>query len=402
MAVFQYIGRNRKGERVKGKLKAANYNEAVLKMKEKGIAIRSLTELKGILYREINVIKPNIKHKDLVIYIRQFSTLIKAGISVVDSTKILAEQTVNRVLKQTLYNIYEDIQTGKSYTEAAEKFPTIFPSMFINMMKAGEASGQIEEILERMAVYFEKQHQTRQKIKAAMSYPIILAIISIAVVIFMLAVIVPKFAGMFASFNAKLPALTLWLLNSSQFVVHYFWLFILFLLLLLLGYYLLERSKNGSFYLDMIKLKIPVFGKIIQKAALARMTRTLSTLFASSVPILHAISIVENVVGNQVIAKILGESKNYIEEGKSIAEPMKDHWAIPPLVSQMMIIGEQSGTIDYMLEKVAEFYESEVDQATEQLKSLLEPMMIVFLAGVVGTIVAAITIPMYSVFQNIQ
>lgn len=157
MAVFQYIGRNRKGERVKGKLKAANYNEAVLKMKEKGIAIRSLTELKGILYREINVIKPNIKHKDLVIYIRQFSTLIKAGISVVDSTKILAEQTVNRVLKQTLYNIYEDIQTGKSYTEAAEKFPTIFPSMFINMMKAGEASGQIEEILERMAVYFEKQ-----------------------------------------------------------------------------------------------------------------------------------------------------------------------------------------------------------------------------------------------------
>lgn len=402
MAVFQYIGRNRKGERVKGKLKAANYNEAVLKMKEKGIAIRSLTELKGILYREINVIKPNIKHKDLVIYIRQFSTLIKAGISVVDSTKILAEQTVNRVLKQTLYNIYEDIQTGKSYTEAAEKFPTIFPSMFINMMKAGEASGQIEEILERMAVYFEKQHQTRQKMKAAMSYPIILAIISIAVVIFMLAVIVPKFAGMFASFNAKLPALTLWLLNSSQFVVHYFWLFILFLLLLLLGYYLLERSKNGSFYLDMIKLKIPVFGKIIQKAALARMTRTLSTLFASSVPILHAISIVENVVGNQVIAKILGESKNYIEEGKSIAEPMKDHWAIPPLVSQMMIIGEQSGTIDYMLEKVAEFYESEVDQATEQLKSLLEPMMIVFLAGVVGTIVAAITIPMYSVFQNIQ
>ncbi|MEK5390568.1 type II secretion system F family protein [Margalitia sp. FSL K6-0131] len=402
MAVFQYIGRNRKGERVKGKLKAANYNEAVLKMKEKGIAIRSLTELKGILYREINVIKPNIKHKDLVIYIRQFSTLIKAGISVVDSTKILAEQTVNRVLKQTLYNIYEDIQTGKSYTEAAEKFPTIFPSMFINMMKAGEASGQIEEILERMAVYFEKQHQTRQKIKAAMSYPIILAIISIAVVIFMLAVIVPKFAGMFASFNAKLPALTLWLLNSSQFVVHYFWLFILFLLLLLLGYYLLVRSKNGSFYLDMIKLKIPVFGKIIQKAALARMTRTLSTLFASSVPILHAISIVENVVGNQVIAKILGESKNYIEEGKSIAEPMKDHWAIPPLVSQMMIIGEQSGTIDYMLEKVAEFYESEVDQATEQLKSLLEPMMIVFLAGVVGTIVAAITIPMYSVFQNIQ
>lgn len=402
MAVFQYIGRNRKGERVKGKLKAANYNEAVLKMKEKGIAIRSLTELKGILYREINVIKPNIKHKDLVIYIRQFSTLIKAGISVVDSTKILAEQTVNRVLKQTLYNIYEDIQTGKSYTEAAEKFPTIFPSMFINMMKAGEASGQIEEILERMAVYFEKQHQTRQKIKAAMSYPIILAIISIAVVIFMLAVIVPKFAGMFASFNAKLPALTLWLLNSSQFVVHYFWLFILFLLLLLLGYYLLVRSKNGSFYLDMIKLKIPVLGKIIQKAALARMTRTLSTLFASSVPILHAISIVENVVGNQVIAKILGESKNYIEEGKSIAEPMKDHWAIPPLVSQMMIIGEQSGTIDYMLEKVAEFYESEVDQATEQLKSLLEPMMIVFLAGVVGTIVAAITIPMYSVFQNIQ
>lgn len=402
MAVFQYIGRNRKGERVKGKLKAANYNEAVLKMKEKGIAIRSLTELKGILYREINVIKPNIKHKDLVIYIRQFSTLIKAGISVVDSTKILAEQTVNRVLKQTLYNIYEDIQTGKSYTEAAEKFPTIFPSMFINMMKAGEASGQIEEILERMAVYFEKQHQTRQKMKAAMSYPIILAIISIAVVIFMLAVIVPKFAGMFASFNAKLPALTLWLLNSSQFVVHYFWLFILFLLLLLLGYYLLVRSKNGSFYLDMIKLKIPVFGKIIQKAALARMTRTLSTLFASSVPILHAISIVENVVGNQVIAKILGESKNYIEEGKSIAEPMKDHWAIPPLVSQMMIIGEQSGTIDYMLEKVAEFYESEVDQATEQLKSLLEPMMIVFLAGVVGTIVAAITIPMYSVFQNIQ
>jgi type IV pilus assembly protein PilC len=402
MPVFQYSGRDRKGDRIRGKMKALNQREATIKLKELGIAIRSMEELTGILYREINLIQSRIKHKDLMIYIRQFTTLIKAGISVVDATRILAEQTDQKVLKRVLYEMEEDIKSGMSYSESTEKFPSIFPPMYVNMMKAGEASGQLEEILERMAVYFEKQYSTRQKVKSALAYPTILACISFAVIIFMLTFIVPRFSDMFASFNAKLPAMTLFLLHSSEYAKKFGWVLLLLIVLIYFGIRYFSKTKKGGFYVDYLKLKIPLFGKVIQKAILARMTRTLSSLFAASVPVLQSISIVEKVVENKVMAKVLYESKVYLQEGKSIAEPMKNHWAIPPFVSHMILLGEQSGTLDYMLEKVAEFYESEVEQATDQMKSLLEPMMIIFLAVVVGTIVASIAIPMFSIFQDIK
>ncbi|WP_433743440.1 type II secretion system F family protein [Falsibacillus pallidus] len=403
MPVFQYRGRNRKGEIVKGKVTAVNHREAVGQLKERGIAIRTIEELKGIFYKEIKFGFDKVKYKQLVIYIRQFSTLIKAGITIVDATKILAQQTENKLLKRALYDMEEEIQAGMSFSEAAEKHRSIFPPIFINMMKAGEAGGQMEEILERLAVYFEKQNTTKQKLRAAMTYPAILGAISIGVVVFMLTVILPRFAGMFASFGSDLPPITKFLLNLSGFFQGSWWVWLI--LIILIGfafYYLKTRTKDGTYWIDYALLRIPLFGKILQKAILARMTRTLSSLFSATVPVMQSLTIVQKIVGNEVISRVLHQSKMSLEQGKSIAEPMKEHWAIPVFVSRMIAIGEQSGTLDYMLDKIAEFYEAEVEQATEQLKSLLEPILIVFLAVVVGTIVAAIAIPMFDIFNHIQ
>ncbi|RDI44158.1 type II secretion system F family protein [Falsibacillus pallidus] len=403
MPVFQYRGRDRRGSIVKGKISAINHREAVGNLKERGISIRNIEELKGIFYKEIKFGLDKVKFKHLVIYIRQFSTLIKAGITIVDATKILAQQTDNKQLRRVLFEMEEDIRSGMSFSEAAEKHKSIFPPIFINMMKAGEAGGQMEEILDRLAVYFEKQNAIRQKVRAAMTYPAILGGISIGVVIFMLTVILPRFASMFSSFGSKLPPLTAFLLNLSDFFHTFWWVGLLLLILAGTGfYYFKNKTNNGTYWVDYVILRIPIFGKIMQKAILARLTRTLSSLFSATVPIMQSLTIVQKAVGNEVISRVLHESKMSLEKGKSIAEPMQDHWAFPVFVSRMISIGEQSGTLDYMLDKVADFYEAEVDQATEQLKSLLEPVLIVFLAAVVGTIVAAIAIPMFDIFNHIQ
>ncbi|AKP48266.1 MULTISPECIES: type II secretion system F family protein [Bacillus] len=400
MAVFQYSGRNRKGERVKGTVKADTRSKAVQKLKENGIAVAALEEMTGLLYREVNILPKKVKYKDLVIYIRQFATLIKAGISVVEATKILSEQTDNRLLKDALVEVEEEIRSGIAYSEAARKFPNIFPSIYINMVKAGEVGGQLDEILDRLATYFEKQYEIRQKVKSAMVYPLAILFVAIMVVFFMFIYVVPMFEEMFASLGANLPLITRLMLMISHVLTSYGWLIVLIVMACSLLFWLWMRSPRGNYLLDYMKLKIPVFGKIIQKSALARMARTLSSLFSASVPILDSLTIVERIVDNQVIINVLNQSKESLEEGKSMAEPMIGHWAFPPFVTRMIILGESSGTLDFMLEKVADFYESEVEQATEQVKTLIEPMLIVFLAVAVGIIILSIYVPIFRIYQG--
>ena len=274
--------------------------------------------------------------------------------------------------------------------------------MFINMVRAGEAGGNMEETLERLAEHFEKQHQTRQKIKSAMAYPIVVGIVAVAVVIFMLVSVVPTFVGMFADFGADLPAITQFVMDASAFMQRFWWLILLIALVIGITFNLLNNRKQTRYYLDLLKLRMPIFGKMLQKAALARMTRTLSSLFSSGVPILQALSIVEKVVENEVIARVIKASREELARGGSLTGPMVAHWAFPPLTTQMIAIGEETGSLDAMLSKVAEFYEKEVENSTDQLKSLIEPLMIVFLAGIVGVIVLAIMVPMFDMFNHIQ
>jgi type IV pilus assembly protein PilC len=399
MARFKYSGRDRHGKR-QGTVNASSKREAMLKLKEEGVRIIDISEIpETFLTKDISLGNP-VKLQHFVIFLRQFATLLKAGVTVVDATAILAEQTENKQLKKALLDIEQELREGNPLSQAVEKHKRIFTSMFINMVRAGEAGGNMDETLERLATHFEKQHYTRQKIISALSYPLVIGFLAIVVVIFLLAFVVPTFVKMFADLGGELPAITRFVLAASGFVQSFWWLLVIVILSLVLLFIFLRRNKETKYYLDYMALRMPVFGKMLQKAALARMMRTLSSLFSSSVPILQAMSIVEKVVENEVMAKVIEQSRLSLEKGRSMTEPMKKHWAFPPLVTQMIVIGEQTGALDTMLAKVADFYEKEVELGTDKLKSLIEPIMIILLAGIVGTIVTAIMVPMFEMFNQ--
>ncbi|MCA1038941.1 type II secretion system F family protein [Bacillus infantis] len=400
MPRYKYSGRDLKGKK-SGIISAASKREAMLQLKKDSIRVTELNEIaETLLTKELSIGNP-VKLQDFVIYLRQFSTLLRAGVTVVDATRILAQQTESKALRRALETVEQDLREGNPLSDAAAKHKRIFTSMFVNMIKAGEAGGNIDDTLERLAVHYEKQHFTKQKIVSALAYPVAVGIIAVAVVIFLLVSVVPTFVDMFKDFGGELPAITQFVLGSSEFMQSYWWIVVLLLICLFIGFVAIRNNKKSKYYLDYAFLKLPIFGKMLQKAALARMTRTLSSLFASSVPILQALAIVENVVENEVVSKVLKKSRTSLEEGRSLTEPMRLHWVFPPLVSQMIAIGEETGSLDEMLSKVADFYEREVESSTDRLKSLIEPLMIVFLAGIVGTIVTSIMVPMFQIFNHV-
>lgn len=400
MARYQYVGRDRRGKK-QGTINASSKREAMLKLQKEGTRVLEITEVpESLLTKDISIGSP-VKLEQMVIYLRQFSTLLKAGISVVESTNILAAQTESKALKKALLDIEQDLREGKPLSDAAAAHKKIFPSMVVNMIRAGEVGGNLDDTLERLAVHFEKQHNTQAKIKSALAYPIVVGILAIAVVIFLLVSVVPTFVDMFADFGGELPAITQFVLNASEFMQSFWWLIIIAVFVFSGCIIFIRQNKNTKYYLDYFLLRVPIFGKLIQKAVIARMTRTLSSLFASSVPILQAMSIVENVVENEVIARVIRTSRDSLEKGQSLTVPMRQHWAFPPLVTQMIAIGEETGSLDAMLAKVADFYEKEVDNGTDRIKSLIEPLMIVVLAGLVGTIVTSIMVPMFEIFNQV-
>jgi type IV pilus assembly protein PilC len=400
MARFKYTGRDRTGK-CSGTITASSKREALEKLRTEGIRTTEILEIQeSLLTKEITIGNP-VKLQHLVIYLRQFATLLKAGVSVVESTKILAAQTESKALKKTLIDIEQELRDGNPLSHAAAKHSKIFSPMFINMIKAGEAGGNMDETLERLAEHYEKQHNTRKKIVAALSYPAVIGALAIIVVIFLLVAVVPTFVDMFSDFGGELPGITKFVLNASKFMQSFWWLIILLALAFTLLIMVLKNNRQTKYYLDYALLRIPIFGKLLQKGEIARFSRTLSSLFASSVPILQALSIVEKVVENEVLAKVVRESRDSLEKGQSLTGPMKNHWAFPPLVTQMIAIGEETGSLDAMLSKVADFYEKEVEHSTDQLKSLVEPLIIVLLAGLVGTIVVAIMVPMFEIFNHV-
>lgn len=401
MPKFKYVGRDKSGKR-EGTVISASRREAFVKLKEDGIRVLQMDEVpESIFTKDITIGNP-VKLRDFVVFLRQFSTLIRAGVPVVEATHVLANQTESKVLKRSLLDVEEELRQGNSLSTATAKYPKIFSAMFINMMKAGEASGAIDDTLDRLATQYEKQNETKQKIISALTYPMVLGVIAIAVVIFLLVGVVPTFVAMFADFGADLPLITRFVLGASEWMQVFWWVILLFFALFAFGIAFTRKQKQSKYYLDYFLLRMPIFGKLLQKASIARLTRTLSSLLTSSVPILQAISIVEKIAENEVIARVLEEARGSLEKGESLTTPMKAHWAFPPLVTQMISIGESTGSLDSMLEKIADFYEKEVDNATDRLKSLIEPLMIVVLAVIVGTIVTSILVPMFDIFNHIQ
>lgn len=400
MPRFQYEGRDTKRVR-KGTIQADTKREAVMKLREQGIRVLNMNELpETTLTKEITIGKP-VKRPQLIMFLQQFSTLLRAGVTIVDAIHILSQQVESKPFRKILSEIADDLRGGGSLSDAMAKHPKAFEPLTLNMIAAGEASGNIDDSLDRLAMHYEKSYATRQKVVSAMVYPVVVLVLAFGVVIFLLVSIVPMFVDMFDSLGAELPAITLFVLGASEFMQRFWYLIVGFVLLLVLGIYLMHRSKEGKYILDTILLRMPLIGDLMKKSALASMTRTLSSLFTSSVPILQAMAMVERVVDNEVIKRVVRESRDALQKGNSIAGPMTGHWAFPPLIPHMIAIGEQTGALDQMLGKVAEFYEKEVDTATERLKSLIEPLMMIFLAVIVGTIVMAIMVPMFSMYEQV-
>lgn len=400
MAIYRYQARTIEGKLSSGRLESENEKEALLELKQLGLVVFNIKRLNPVLHKDIYIGNP-IKNKDFVIFLRQFSTLIDAGISLVDATEILAEQSNSKALTEALEEVKEHIEEGEPLSDALSRYPKLFPELLVSMISAGEVSGRLDEILDRMATYYEKQYQLKQKVITALTYPAVIGVLAVFITIFLMAFLVPVFSDMFISFDQELPAYTQLVLNMSESIGSIWWVLLLLIIIAVVVVRTLNKQERFAYIFDTIKLKVPIFGLFIQKAALARMTQTLSSLLNSSVPILEAVMITERVVENRVIKKVLRDSHKSLEEGESLASPMKDHWVFPKLITQMIAVGEATGSMDEMLMKVAQFYEEELEEAADKLKALIEPVMIIFLAVVVGAIVLAIVIPMFSLFEGI-
>lgn len=404
MMTFKYVGRTRQGKLKRGTIEGTSRNAVIQQLREDGISPREVVEAKpSIFTKDISFGGSSVKSEDFVIYCRQFATLIRAGVSIVEATNILQDQTESKALKKVLKQVEFDIRGGIAFSDAVEKHEKVFPSLFVNMIRAGEMTGNLDDTLDRMATYFEKQHALKKKIQSTLAYPLILSILIVGVVIFLLVYIIPQFTSIYDSIGGELPAITVFVLSISDFMQEMWWL-ILLVIALFIGIFIFIFKTNEQFHysVHVALLKMPIFGKLLQKAAIARMTRTLSSLFSSAVPILQALSIVAKVVENPVISKVVIDAHDSLESGGTLSEPLRNHWVFPPLVHQMTAIGEQTGTLDFMLEKIADFYEEDVDRTVETLRSMIEPLMIVLLAFVVGFIVLSIMVPMFTVFTELQ
>lgn len=404
MPTFSYEAIARSGKKQKGKIEAVSKAAAVSELKQGGVYVSSIAEEKqSVLQKEISItlFRP-VKSQHFVVFLRQLATLIRAGVGIVDSIHILSQQSESKELRRVLSEAAGDIQQGSQLSEACAKHPKIFEPLFLSMLRAGEASGNMEIVLDRMATFYEKSHYTKEKIKSAMMYPIVMLFLTVIVTIFLLTNIVPMFVNMFSSFHAELPAITKFVLAISNSLIHTWYVYLAVVIVSIFLIRMILRTPRGRYLFDYAILKMPVFGGLFQKGSLARVTRTLSTLFTSSVPVLQSLTIVENVADNLVVGRALAASKESLRQGRPLSEPLKKSWVFPPLVTHMIAIGEETGSMDTMLEKIADFYEAEVEAMVDRIKALIEPVMIVALAVIIGAIVLSIMVPMFEIFNQVK
>ena len=350
---------------------------------------------------QLDLFTKKVTKRDLAVFCRQFYTMLDAGIGIVKCIDILERQSENKVLVKALGDIHEDVQKGFTLSQAMLKHRNIFPTLLINMVEAGEASGNLDTIMERMAFHFEKENKLENKIKSAMIYPMVLAVVSVAVVIFMLVGVMPTFIGMFESSGQALPLATQILLNISNSLTEYWYMYLVVILGLAFSFMTFKRTVKGMRFFDGLKLKIPVVEDTSRKIITSRFTRTLSTLMASGIPLLESIEIVGKVVGNTVVQDKMKHTVEDVRKGVSLSRAVSEIGVFPPMVDSMIKIGEESGSLDDILYKTADFYDEEVEVALQKLTTLMEPIMLVGMAIVIGFIVIAMAMPMFDMVNTI-
>jgi len=395
MATYKYTARDQDGKSVTGRISAESESVIVAELRKRSLIILSIAEEKESAFKKAS--KPQggkkIKPEDLVIFTRQFSTMVDAGIPILQSLEALSEQTSNLSFKAALVTIRDDIQTGSSLSSAFAKHSKIFDQLYVNMIRVGESGGILTTILERVAMYLEKSERLRQKVQGAMIYPAVVVSMAVLITIGLLVKVVPTFSQIYTSLNQKLPAMTQMLIDFSDLLQHNILFMIggVFVIVFLFNQY--KKTPAGHIQVDTLLLKLPVFGDLICKVSVSRFCRTFATLSQSGVPILESLDIVGKTCGNRVIEILVDEIKVSVKEGESIAIPLSKSTIFPLMVTRMIAIGEKSGQLEKMLSKVAEFYDEQVDAAVEGLTKLIEPLIIGFLGIVVGFIVIALFLP---------
>ena len=402
MPTFQWEGKTRDGTVRTGLIVANDADSAVGQLKAQNIMATSVKAKAKDLAEYFPFLKPKVKTKDLVVFTRQFATMIDAGLPLVASLDILGTQSENATFKKVLLDCKADVENGSNFSDALGKHPRIFDRLFVNLVAAGEVGGILDTIMNRLAAFLEKADKLKRQVRGAMVYPISVSCIAVAVVVIMLVKVIPVFEKMFADFGGTLPGPTQVVIDLSHTMQHYFVHGIVAVVLLAFGTRAIYRTEKGRYYFDATFLKLPVFGPLIKKVAVARFTRTLSTLLSSGVSILDALDLVARTAGNVIVEREILPTRNSISEGKTIAEPLKNSKVFPGMVVQMVAVGEQTGAMDTMLSKIADFYDDEVDVAVAALTALLEPLMMVFLGGAVGGLLIAMYLPIFKIAEAVK
>jgi type IV pilus assembly protein PilC len=395
MPVFQWEGKDRNNQVRKGEIEAATEQEVRAVLGRQRIVPTKLKKKPKDLLENISFFQPKVKQQDIIIFCRQFSTMIDAGLPIIQCLDILQSQQENPTFKKMLKDIKESVEGGQTLADSLKKYPDHFDSLFVNMVAAGEAGGILDVILRRLSVYMEKAARLKAQVKGAMTYPIVTLIIAVLVVAVILVFVIPVFEEMFASFGQGLPAPTQVVIAMSDFVQSKIWWIIGGIVLVIFAFRRFYKTEKGRAMIDELMLRLPVVGILIRKVAVAKFTRTMGTMLASGVAILEALDIVAKTAGNKSIETAVYKVRTGIAEGQTIADPLAETGVFPPMVCQMIAVGESTGAIDSMMEKIADFYEEEVDQAVENLTSMIEPFMLVFLGVVIGGLVVSMYLPIF-------
>ena len=395
MPVFVWEGVTRKDEIKKGEIEAVDEITARGLLRRQGFKSVEVKLKPKDLLEYLPFLKQKIKEKNIVVFCRIFSTMINAGLPLIQCLDLLSQQEENKTFAKIIKTIKEDIEGGTSLTNALKKYPDIFDELFVNLIAAGEAGGILDIILNRLSAYLEKAMKLKARVKSAMTYPTAVLVISTLVVALLLIKVIPVFQKMFEGMGGELPALTAALIKASQFAQSYWWFMAGIVFAIYIAFKQYYKTEKGRWSVDALVLKAPVFGDLLKKVAVAKFSRTLSTMMSSGVPILEGLNIVSKTAGNVIIEEALQKTRQSIAEGRSIAEPLSETNIFPPMVVQMISVGEATGALDAMLSKIADFYDEEVDVAVESMTALLEPVMMDFLGGVVGGMIVAMYLPIF-------
>jgi len=397
MAKFSWEGKIRSGQVQKGEMEAPSEAIVRAQLRRQGIMPSKVKEKGKGMDMELKIpgFEPKVTTKDLVVFTRQFATMIDAGLPLVQCLDILSSQQENKTFKRMLITVKEDVESGSTFADALRKHPKAFDELFVNLVAAGEVGGILDTILNRLAAYIEKAQKLKKQVKSAMTYPTTVVAIATIVVGVILVFVIPAFEKMFADFGGALPGPTQIVINMSNFVQDYILVIIGAIILAIFGFKKIYATRKGRDYIDDWALKLPVFGVLIRKVAVAKFTRTLGTMVSSGVPILDGLDIVSKTAGNRTVEKAIIKVRQSISEGNTIAEPLSKSGVFPPMVCQMIAVGEQAGSIDTMLNKIADFYDDEVDDAVSNLTAMMEPLLMLFLGTVVGGLVIAMYLPIF-------